>query len=73
MSADIRQFVRPVDTGYADDARGLLEGAAIEGFETAIVFGFKDGKMHIRASASKSTLEILGALDAAKAHVWEAS
>lgn len=53
------------------DARGILEEAINEDYETVIVFGFKDGEIHTRHSASKDCLEIIGALDRAKDEFWE--
>jgi hypothetical protein len=49
----------------------MLEWLKEEGFESIIIHGFKDGIIYTHASASKSALELLGALDAAKCEVWD--
>lgn len=38
--------------------------------DTVIVFAFIGGQVHIRASGTHSNLELMGALEAAKQHVW---
>lgn len=40
------------------------------GFESVIVFGFKDGKVLISASDIEDNLRLIGALEAAKQQVW---
>jgi len=59
-----------IDRDYLADARALLEEAARMEFENVIVLGFKDGKMHIQASAHPDTLRLMGALEAAKLEMW---
>jgi hypothetical protein len=49
----------------------MLEGLKEEKFESIIIHGFKDGMIYTQSSASKSALELLGALEAAKSEVWE--
>lgn len=52
------------------DARRVLQEMYTEGFESVIVFGFKDGKIRTRTSKSVSVLTIVGALDVAKKEYW---
>lgn len=50
-----------------------LDEAKGQGFETVIVLGFKGGQSFIRSSNWKlNRMEMLGALEYAKHHVWEA-
>lgn len=71
MSAteNVRQL-RTLTAQMREDAQDVLRLAEQEGFESLILFGFKDGKIYIKSSKSKSTLEILGALEAAKVQIW---
>lgn len=48
----------------------MLKRATDSGFESVIVFGFKDGRIHVLNSASIRRLEIIGALEAAKLMTW---
>jgi len=64
--------VEPIPNGYKDDARAVLQEAAEMGFDSVIVFGLKDGEIHVNSSANVSRLEMIGALAAAQSRVWEA-
>ena len=52
------------------DAKELLEWAITEEYQSVIIFGFKDEKIHSRSSKNNGTLELLGALEAAKIDMW---
>ncbi len=54
----------------APSATTTLRKAITEGFESVIVFGFKDGKVLISASDIEDNFRLIGALDAAKQQVW---
>ncbi len=60
-----------INSPMTRDARKVLEDAIAEDFETVIIFGFKDGMVTTTASRRKNSLEILGALEAAKCSIWE--
>jgi hypothetical protein len=60
---------RPSDQ-YKQDAQDVLEAAKKEGFETVVILGLRDGEIHITSSGLVSRLQILGACEAAKMHVW---
>ncbi len=63
----------PVDSkaGRMRSANECLEEMKSEGFESVIVHGFKNGNIYTKVSATRSALEILGALEAAKVQCWE--
>ncbi len=48
----------------------ILEEAKDRGFESVIVFGFKNKLVTTMTSGTASNLEIIGALEAAKQHLW---
>lgn len=52
--------------------RVTLEDAAAQEFDSVIVFGFRDGQISITSSACPDILRVIGALDRAKTHLWEA-
>ena len=54
----------------APSATTTLREAITEGFESVIVFGFKDGRISISASEIEDNLRLIGALEAAKQQVW---
>ena len=58
--------------GWEEEAREVLAEAASEEFESVIVMGFKQGQLFIRSSSCKATLELIGALEAAKMQLWGA-
>jgi hypothetical protein len=58
---------------YKTDADEVLQEAIGKGFRTVIVIGINGEGTQVRSSAFASRLEILGALEAAKQHVWGAS
>lgn len=51
----------------------VLDRTREKEFESVIIFGFKERGIHVMQSGTHSNLEIMGALDAAKHHVWESS
>lgn len=53
------------------DAREVLEECIKAEYETVIVFGFKDGLIHSRHSATVDTLRLIGALTVARDEFWE--
>lgn len=59
--------------GDANGVSEILNEAIETGFESVIVFGFKDGKVWITRSKLDNTLELLGALEGAKMHLWEST
>lgn len=67
MTAVLKVLPRPLQESVTD----ILEESKGKGFETVIVLGIKDGSTHIRASRWHSRLEVMGALEYAKHHVWE--
>lgn len=54
------------------DADSLLKEALEMGFESVIILGFKNSQMHIKSSAAKSRLEVLGAIEEGKNHFLNA-
>ncbi len=62
----------PVDGPVACklSAKELLEWAVNEDYETVIIFGFKDDKIHTRNSKNEGTLPLMGALAAAQIELW---
>lgn len=52
-----------------DATKELLQQAMDMQFEAVIIHGFKDGNIHTESSGYKSTLELIGSLELAKAHV----
>ena len=52
--------------------RETLEDAASQEFDSVIVFGFRDGQINIKSSDCPDVLRVIGALDRAKSHLWEA-
>ena len=54
----------------APTATNTLREAIAEGFDSVIVFGFKDGKVMISASDIEDNLRLIGALEAAKQQIW---
>lgn len=48
-----------------------LRDAIASGFDSVIVFGFKDEQIFIQASEVEDKLRLIGALDAAKMQIWE--
>lgn len=55
-----------------DEAAAVLLEAQDERFESVIVMGFRGGQLFIQSSSCKSTLELIGALEAAKMQLWGA-
>jgi hypothetical protein len=53
--------------------REVLQDAMEEEFTSVIVFGFKDKLINIKQSGSPNSLELIGALEAAKQHVWRST
>ncbi len=53
--------------------REVLQDAMEEEFTSVIVFGFKDKLINIKQSGSPNSLELMGALEAAKQHVWRST
>jgi hypothetical protein len=53
--------------------RDVLQDAMDEGFTSVIVFGFKDKIVNIKQSGSPNSLELMGALEAAKQHIWRSA
>jgi len=54
-----------------EEIRAMLADAAEMGFRTLIVFGYKDGVIHTMSSPSADRMRVIGALEAAKHHLWE--
>jgi hypothetical protein len=48
------------------DAKGILNEAIEEGFETVLVVGIKDGQVYFRCSGCLNTHEKLGLIESAK-------
>jgi hypothetical protein len=48
----------------------VLDDAKSRGYEAVIVFGFKDKMITVMPSGARNKLELLGALEAAKQHMW---
>ena len=60
---------RPLERSVSD----LLEEAKGKEYETVIVIGIKDGRSYINSSRWRlSRIEMLGSLEYAKQHIWEA-
>ena len=57
-------------TRLKQEAKEVLEEAIEQNFDSVILFGYKDGNIHIKHSSNHSTLEQLGALSAAQIHLW---
>lgn len=53
------------------DANEFLDSVKKDNYETVIVFGYKNGGVQIRMNRMKSRLELMGALEAAKAEIWK--
>lgn len=51
----------------------VLEEAAEREFETVFVLGLKDRTISVMMSGSTNNLEVLGALEMAKQHLWDNS
>jgi len=54
-------------------AKGILEVAASMDPETVIVFCYRDGVISVAASEYEDSLQIIGALEAAKMEIWNDS
>lgn len=54
-----------------NEVRSVLTEALDDNFDEVILFGFKNGKIHIRRSKISSTMNTIGALEAAKIGLWE--
>lgn len=52
-----------------DATKELLQQSMDMQFEAVIIHGFKDGIIYTNSSSYKSTLELIGSLDLAKAHI----
>lgn len=52
-------------------AKELLEWAIEQGYESVIIMGFSEKKIHVRSSSNNGTLELIGALEGAKMDIWE--
>jgi hypothetical protein len=48
----------------------VLDDAKSREYESVIVFGFKDKMITVMPSGTTNKLELLGALEAAKQHMW---
>jgi hypothetical protein len=55
-----------------EEAKEVLAEAAETEFDSVIVLGLKGGEIHIKSSSNFSRLEIIGAVEVAKQHLWEA-
>ncbi|MBP9803301.1 MAG: hypothetical protein KBE22_00150 [Candidatus Accumulibacter sp.] len=64
----VKAIPRPADR-YRQDAIDVLEDAKGRGFESVIILGLMDGEIHTRSSETVSTLQIVGALEMAKAQL----
>jgi hypothetical protein len=58
------------DGRLKEEAADLLEEAKSMGFQSVIIFGFNGEGIHVKHSSTKSRLEIIGALEAAKLELW---
>jgi len=62
----------PKDKQMADNAKKVLNDSLAEEYDTVIVFGFKDGNIQMKISATSSILTLVGALEAAKLNLLSA-
>lgn len=53
-----------------NEVETVLKEALDERYDEVILFGFKDGLTHIKRSKIEHTLKTIGALEAAKIHLW---
>lgn len=60
------RVIDTVDTKLIAETKDLLIEAAGKEFSSTIIFGFKEGRIHISCSSTKHSLEVLGALIAAQ-------
>lgn len=70
------QPMRLVDCegGMVENAREILENAIKQELHSVIVFGIlPDGGLAVMSSANRNVLEVMGALEAAKLHLWSES
>jgi len=62
----------PKDKQMADNAKKVLNDSLAEEYDTVIVFGFKDGNIQMKISATSSILTLVGALEDAKLNLLSA-
>ncbi len=48
----------------------ILDMAREREFNAVIIFGYKDDMVHVIKSGIKGTIEVIGALEAAKQNLW---
>lgn len=60
------KVIDTVDDKLVAETKELLTEAAAKDFSSAIILGFKEGRIHISSSSTKHNLEVLGALLAAQ-------
>ncbi len=69
MKPNLVSMPRPLERSVET----TLEEAKGKDFETVIVLGIKDGRTYINSSRWRlSRMELLGAVEYAKHHIWEA-
>lgn len=72
MRSNILKIVPPFSKDdLLADANKVLEDCKSYGFESVIVFGFRDERVLTKTSKSISVLTLIGALEAAKRKLWE--
>ena len=69
MDTNLKLMPRPL----MESVETTLENAKAKGFQTVIIIGFTGNKSEISSSSWRlNRMEMLGALEYAKQHVWEA-
>ncbi len=71
MNSPLRLIPNSGPVYRVHNAKGVLEDALKEDYETVIVFGFKNGNIFTQKSANINCLEIIGALTVAREEFWE--
>ena len=69
MTAELKLMPKPLERSV----EATLDEAKAHGFETVIIIGIKGPRSEIASSRWRLTrMELLGVLEYAKQHVWEA-
>lgn len=58
------------DDRYREASVEILQDAIGQGFESVFVLGLKDGRIFFLTSPYRSKLELIGAIELAKQHLW---
>lgn len=72
MGEVVKLVTNASDEVLKEDARQVLQEAMDMGLHSVIVFGLdSNGKICTQNSRNRNCLEVIGALEAAKIHLWK--